>query len=99
MGIGPVIDSVDACCDKCGEKSVCVFSELSPSLSEEVQAGDEMVVKTENPYLDRAVSVELVNEHGVVHVVEFYVEERDGSCVPLSTLYQEKGNTHTALSP
>ena len=52
-----------------------------------------------NPYLDRAFSVELVDEHGVVHVVEFYVEERDGSCVPLSTLYQGKGNTHTALSP
>jgi hypothetical protein len=53
--------------------------------------------------LHRAVSVELVDEHGVVHVVEFYVGERDGFCVPLSTLQQQvKGKKHTpniALSP
>ena len=37
----------------------------------------------------------------MVHVVEFYVEERDGSCVPLSTLYQvkEKKTPNIALSP
>ena len=55
MGIGPVIDSVDACCDKCGEKSVCVFSELSPSLREEVQADDEMVVKTRTPSIPKKI--------------------------------------------
>ena len=52
-------------------------------------------------YLESAVSVELVDDYGVIHVVEFYVGEWDGFCVPLRTLWLlDKKNTklNTALT-
>jgi hypothetical protein len=36
------------------------------------------------------VSIELVDDYWVIHIVEFYVGEWDGFCVPLRTLWQDK---------